>query len=224
MKLEVYEKKNSAKILLDNGSWLEGNLIVPPDAKGIVIFAHGSGSSRFSPRNRYVAEQLQKARLATILLDLLTKEEERIDIRTTEFRFNIKLLSDRLIQANKWIKKNGVIGQQNIGYFGSSTGAAAALIAAATQPKDVHAIVSRGGRTDLAENYVQLVEAPTLLIAGSDDVIILKINTETMKHLRTEKKLEIVSGASHLFEEPGALEAVANLATKWFKKHLELSP
>jgi len=224
VKLEVYEKKNSAKILLDNGSWLEGNLIVPPDAKGIVIFAHGSGSSRFSPRNRYVAEQLQKARLATILLDLLTKEEERIDIRTTEFRFNIKLLSDRLIQANKWIKKNGVIGQQNIGYFGSSTGAAAALIAAATQPKDVHAIVSRGGRTDLAENYVQLVEAPTLLIAGSDDVIILKINTETMKHLRTEKKLEIVSGASHLFEEPGALEAVANLATKWFKKHLELSP
>lgn len=191
MKFEVYEKKNSAKILLDDGGWLEGILIIPPDAKGIVIFAHGSGSSRFSPRNRYVAEQLQKARLATLLLDLLTKEEERIDIRTTEFRFNIKLLSDRLIQANKWIKKNGIIGQLNIGYFGSSTGAAAALIAAATQPKDVHAIVSRGGRTDLAENYVQLVEAPTLLIAGSDDVIILKINTETMKHLRTEKNLKL---------------------------------
>lgn len=200
---------------------LEGNLVIPENVKGIVVFVHGSGSSRFSPRNRFVAEKLQANGLATLLMDLLTREEEKIDIRTREFRFDIKLLSERLIEATRWLRKNESTKELNIGYFGSSTGAAASLIAAAKHPENVEAIVSRGGRTDLAEDYLSRVEAPTLLIVGGNDDYVIDINRETMKQLNTEKKLEIVFGASHLFEETGTLEAVAELTAEWFKEHLE---
>lgn len=196
-------------------------MIIPTKAQGIVVFAHGSGSSRFSPRNRFVAEQLQASGLATLLMDLLTQEEEKIDIQTRKFRFDIKLLSERLIGATRWLRRETATQELNIGYFGSSTGAAAALIAAAKYPDNIRAVVSRGGRTDLAENYLSRVKAPTLLIVGGNDVPVITINRETIKQLNTEKKLEIISGASHLFEEPGKLEEVAKLATDWFKKHLE---
>lgn len=185
-----------------------------------MLFAHGSGSSRFSPRNRFVAEQLQANGLATLLMDLLTEEEEKIDIRTREFRFDIKLLSERLIGATRWLQREIATQELSIGYFGSSTGAAAALIAAAKHPENIGAVVSRGGRTDLAENYLPKVDAPTLLIVGGNDAVVLYINRESMRQLNAEKKLEIVSGASHLFEEPGKLEEVAELAADWFKKHL----
>jgi pimeloyl-ACP methyl ester carboxylesterase len=200
---------------------LEGNLIIPPDAQGIVVFAHGSGSSRFSPRNNFVAEKLQSKGLATLLMDLLIQNEERVDVRTREFRFNIPLLSRRLVGVAKWIQNNENTKSFEIGYFGSSTGAAAALIAASIEPKNVGAVVSRGGRTDLAKDYLSNVEAPTLLIVGSEDVVVHNLNRETLKHLKTEKKLEVIPGASHLFEEPGTLEAVAELAGVWFKEHLE---
>ena len=200
---------------------LEGNLVIPENVKGIVVFVHGSGSSRFSPRNRFVAEKLQANGLATLLMDLLTQEEEKIDIRTREFRFDIRLLSERLIEATRWLLRNENTKELNIGYFGSSTGAGASLIAAAKHPENVEAIVSRGGRTDLAEKYLSGVYAPTILIVGGYDAIVLAINRETMKQLDSEKKLEIVSGASHLFEEPGTLEAVAELAAEWFNEHLE---
>jgi putative phosphoribosyl transferase len=197
---------------------LEGNLVVPKNARGIVLFAHGSGSSRFSPRNRFVAEQLQATGLATLLMDLLTQEEEKIDTRTREFRFDIKLLSERLIGATRWLQREIATQELSIGYFGSSTGAAA-VIAAAKHPESVGAVVSRGGRTDLAENYLPKVEAPTLLIVGGNDAVVLYINRESMRQLNAEKKLEIVSAASHLFEEPGKLEEVARLAAGWFKEH-----
>jgi len=203
------------KILVE-GIVLEGNLIVPPDARGIVVFAHGSGSSRFSPRNNFVAEKLQSKGLATLLMDLLTQKEERVDIRTREFRFNIPLLSRRLVGVAKWIQNNENTKSFKIGYFGSSTGAAAASI----EPKNIGAVVSRGGRTDLAKDYLSNIEAPTLLIVGSTDVVVLNLNRETLKQLKTEKKLEVIPGASHLFEEPGTLEAVAELAGDWFKEHL----
>ena len=215
------ESKNRYVEIPLNGIILEGNLVIPENAKGIVVFAHGSGSSRFSPRNRFVAEKLQTNGLATLLLDLLTREEEKIDIRTREFRFDIKLLSERLIGATRWLQREPSTQELNIGYFGSSTGAAAALIATAKHPEIIRAVVSRGGRTDLAENYLSRVDAPTLLIVGSNDGIVININRETMKQLNTEKKLAIVSGASHLFEEPGKLEAVADLAAEWFKERLE---
>lgn len=204
-----------------NGVILEGNLVIPENAKGIVVFAHGSGSSRFSSRNSFVAKKLETNGLATLLMDLLTREEKRIDVKTVEFRFDIKLLSNRLIGVTDWIQQNENTKELNIGYFGSSTGAAAALIAAASQPKIIRAIVSRGGRTDLAEYYLSRVNAPVLLVIGSNDAFVIKINRETMHKLNTKKKLEIVTGASHLFEEPGTLEVVAELAAEWFKKHLE---
>lgn len=204
-----------------NGVILEGNLVIPENAKGIVVFAHGSGSSRFSSRNSFVAKKLETNGLATLLMDLLTREEKRIDVKTVEFRFDIKLLSNRLIGVTDWIQQNENTKELNIGYFGSSTGAAAALIAAASQPKIISAIVSRGGRTDLAEYYLSRVNAPVLLVIGSNDAFVIKINRETMHKLNTKKKLEIVTGASHLFEEPGTLEVVAELAAEWFKKHLE---
>ena len=215
------ENKNNYVDIPINGISLEGNLVIQENAKGIVVFVHGSGSSRFSPRNRFVAKKLQANGLATLLMDLLTQEEEKIDKRTREFRFDIKLLSERLIEATRWLRRNESTKELNIGYFGSSTGAAASLIAAAKHPENVEAIVSRGGRTDLAEKYLSGVYAPTLLVVGGYDAIVLKINRETMKQLNSEKKLEIVSGASHLFEEAGALEAVAELAVEWFTEHLE---
>jgi len=199
---------------------LEGNLGVPEGARGVVLFAHGSGSGRHSPRNRYVAEELRQAGLATLLIDLLTPEEEEVDMRTRHLRFDIRLLAERLIGATDWLKGDPSTRNLRVGYFGASTGAGAALVAAAEHPEEVGAIVSRGGRPDLAEDALARVRAPTLLIVGGDDVPVIEMNQEAMEQLRVEKELKIVSGATHLFEEPGALEEVARLATEWFVRHL----
>jgi len=213
MEKEQLIKIPSGKIIL------EGNLTIPKNARAIVLFAHGSGSSRFSPRNRYVAEVLQKAGIATLLIDLLTHEEEQEDMITSHLRFDINLLVERLIYATEWLKKNSATKNLKIGYFGASTGAAAALVAAAKR-NDVYAIVSRGGRPDLAESLPN-VKSPTLLIVGEKDDVVIDLNKEAIKKLHVENKLEIVKGASHLFEEPGTLEKVAKLAAEWFKKYLK---
>jgi len=199
---------------------LDGDLVVPEKAIGIVLFAHGSGSSRFSPRNRYVAEVLQKSNIATLLMDLLTKEEEAIDNVTAHLRFDIEMLAERLVAVTEWIKENKETKNLSIGYFGASTGAAAALIAAAKIP-GIKAVVSRGGRPDLAIPYLSKVKAPTLLIVGGDDDVVIGMNEEAMEHLSVVKKLEIVEGATHLFEEPGTLEKAARLAADWFRKYLK---
>jgi putative phosphoribosyl transferase len=198
---------------------VEGDLVVARDANGIVLFAHGSGSGRFSPRNQYVAKVLNEAGIATLLIDLLTKEEEEVDSRTRQFRFDIDLLAKRLMDATKWLKKNRATKNLTSGYFGASTGAAAALTAAAKLPQDVRVVVSRGGRPDLAADYLPKVKATVLLIVGGNDPVVIDLNKEAMKHLAAEKRLEIIPGASHLFEEPGKLEEVAKLATNWFSKH-----
>jgi putative phosphoribosyl transferase len=199
---------------------LEGNLALPPGAQGLVLFAHGSGSSRFSPRNRYVANVLQQGNLGTLLIDLLTEEEERIDLRTREIRFDIPLLADRLVGAVDWLRENQETHDLRIGLFGSSTGAAAALMAAPRRPEAVGAVVSRGGRPDLAGSSLRQVEAPTLLIVGGRDAVVITLNEQAMEQLRVESRLEVVPGAGHLFEEPGALERVAALARDWFQQHL----
>ena len=199
---------------------LEGNLVVPEAATGVVLFAHGSGSSRRSPRNRSVARELQERGLATLLIDLLTADEEAIDRETAHLRFDIALLADRLAGATDWLLERPETRNLRIGYFGASTGAAAALVAAALRPRSVGAVVSRGGRPDLAGDALPRVEAPTLLIVGGDDPEVLVMNREACDRLSCEKKLEIVPRASHLFEEPGTLEAVARLAGDWFVKHL----
>ena len=199
---------------------LDGNLGVPADARGIVLFAHGSGSSRHSPRNRYVAGVLREAGLATVLMDLLTADEEAIDLRTQRLRFDISLLADRLVGATDWLARNPDTRDLTIGYFGASTGAAAALVAAAERPNAVGAIVSRGGRPDLAGAALARVRAPTLLIVGGNDIPVIGMNQEAMAQLHAETKLEIVPGATHLFEEPGALEEVACLAREWFERYL----
>jgi dienelactone hydrolase len=199
---------------------LEGNLTVPSGAKCVVLFAHGSGSSRFSPRNQYVAKEFNKARIGTLLFDLLTQEEEEIDIATAEFRFNIDLLAERLIGATEWLKKNPKTKNFTFGYFGASTGAAAALIAAAKLPNDIAAVVSRGGRPDLATDYLPRVVAPTLLLVGSLDTVVIDLNSKAMNQMSIVKKLEIIPGATHLFEEPGKLEEVAKLSTNWFLRYL----
>jgi putative phosphoribosyl transferase len=202
---------------------LEGDLGAPENARGVVLFAHGSGSGRHSPRNRLVARALQVAGLATLLIDLLTPDEERADLRTGHLRFDIGLLAERLAGATEWLIDNPETRDLRIGYFGASTGAGAALVAAAEHPREVGAIVSRGGRPDLAGDALPLVEAPTLLIVGGDDVPVIGMNEEALGRLRAEKKLEIVAGATHLFEEPGALEEVARLAAGWFARHLNRS-
>ena len=199
---------------------LEGNLGVPEGATGIVLFAHGSGSSRHSPRNRYVAVVLRDAGLATLLIDLLTPEEEEVDLRTRHLRFDIGLLAKRLVGATDWLTQNPDTQSLRIGYFGASTGAGAALVAAAKRPKEVGAVVSRGGRPDLAGEALRQVRAPTLLIVGGNDLPVIGINQEALGQLSVEKKLEIVPGATHLFEEPGALEEVARLAAGWFVRYL----
>jgi putative phosphoribosyl transferase len=199
---------------------LEGNLGVPEGAAGVVLFAHGSGSGRHSPRNRYVARVLREAGLATLLIDLLTREEEEVDLRTGYLRFDIGLLADRLADATGWLIENPDARDLRIGYFGASTGAGAALVAAAERPDEVGAIVSRGVRPDLAGEALPLVKAPTLLIVGGNDVPVIGMNEEAMERLRVEKELEIVPGATHLFEEPGALEEVARLAADWFMRYL----
>lgn len=207
---------------------LEGNLRIPVDAIGVVLFAHGSGSSRHSPRNRSVAETLQAAGLATLLMDLLTAEEDVIDSRTRKLRFDIGLLRDRLIAAIDWLTQNPDTHDLKIGCFGASTGAAGALMAAAERPEVVHAVVSRGGRPDLAKSVLDRVQAPTLLIVGENDPIVIDLNQQAMVHLLCEKQLKIVPKATHLFEEPGALAEVARLAGLWFQRHLlppeELGP
>jgi dienelactone hydrolase len=199
---------------------LEGNLGIPEGAEGIVLFAHGSGSSRFSPRNQFVARVLREGGLATLLIDLLTSEEEKIDRRTRHLRFDIDLLAGRLVGATDWLSQHPDARDLHIGHFGSSTGAAAALIAATERPDVVEAIVSRGGRPDLADPVLSDVKAPTLLIVGGNDIPVIELNQQALAQLRTEKKLEIVPGATHLFEEPGALEQVAQLARQWFQRYL----
>lgn len=199
---------------------LEGDLQVPEGAVGVILFAHGSGSSRHSTRNRYVAGELQVAGLATLLIDLLTPEEEAIDQHTAHLRFDIPLLADRLVAATRWLGEDPATRALRIGYFGASTGAAAALLAAAALPDRVGAVVSRGGRPDLAGDALPRVLAPTLLIVGSRDPAVLDLNRAAMARMQTVTRLEIVPGATHLFEEPGTLEVVTHLARDWFLRYL----
>jgi putative phosphoribosyl transferase len=202
---------------------MTGDLVIPPHARGIVLFAHGSGSSRHSPRNRFVAQELQKANLATLLMDLLTPAEEALDEATGgSLRFDIGLLSGRLETASDWVRANASTGQLPMGYFGASTGAAAALVAAAAGWRGkVSAVVSRGGRPDMAHDALGAVKAPTLLIVGGDDGAVIELNRQALQRLSCEKRLEIVPGATHLFEEPGTLEQVASLAADWFDRYLK---
>lgn len=200
---------------------LEGALAIPDGATGIVLFAHGSGSSRHSPRNLYVAGALCQGGLATLLIDLLTAEEEREDDRTARLRFDINLLARRVVAATDWLLENPAAHHLRIGYFGASTGAAAALVAAAERPDEIGAVVSRGGRPDLAIPVLDRVKAPTLLIVGGRDVPVIEMNRQAFTHLRAEKRLDILPGATHLFEEPGALEQVAHLAREWLLTHLK---
>jgi len=202
------------------GVRLDGNLTIVDGATALVLFVHGSGSSRHSPRNQFVARTLNNAGLGTLLFDLLTPEEEAIDARTAELRFNIKLLAERLVHATNWAKQQHQTRNLRIGYFGSSTGGGAALVAAAEGSQDVGAVVSRGGRPDLAGEALPKVQAPTLLIVGGDDDIVIELNEQARDRMRCEVKLEIVLGATHLFEEPGALERVAQLASDWFVNHI----
>jgi putative phosphoribosyl transferase len=199
---------------------LSGNLTIPENAMALVLFAHGSGSSRHSPRNQFVARTLNRAGLGTLLFDLLTPEEEALDSYTREHRFNIGLLAERLVHATKWARQQEEARDLRIGYFGSSTGGAAALVAAAELPQDVGAVVSRGGRPDLAGDALPKVQGPTLLIVGGNDDIVIELNEMARVQMRCEVKLEIIPGATHLFEEPGALEHVAKLASDWFVDHL----
>ncbi len=199
---------------------LRGKLDVPAKASSVVLFAHGSGSSRLSPRNQFVAEVIRKAGLGTLLFDLLTPDEEAIDAQTRHLRFDITMLARRLAAATEWIKNREETSHLRIGYFGASTGAAAALIAAAEFGNGLRAVVSRGGRPDLAGEALPRVTAPTLLIVGGLDEVVIRLNEEALAQLRCVKKLKIVPGATHLFEEPGTLEEVARLAADWFRLQL----
>lgn len=199
---------------------LHGDLAIPGGCQGIVLFAHGSGSSRLSPRNRQVAGVLRDAGLGTLLLDLLTADEEAVDARTGHLRFDIALLAERLVGASDWVGAQPDTRHLKAGYFGASTGAAAALVAAAERPDVVGAIVSRGGRPDLAGAALPRVQAPTLLIVGGRDYPVIEMNRRALQQLQATTKLEIVPGATHLFEEPGTLEMVAGLARDWFVRHL----
>ncbi len=199
---------------------LEGNLGIPGNSQGVVLFAHGSGSSRFSPRNRYVAQVLRAAGLATLLIDILTAGEEAVDARSGRLRFDIPLLVQRLVGATDWLRQNTDTQDLSVSYFGASTGAGAALAAAVERPEVVSAIVSRGGRPDLAGALLPQVKAPTLLIVGGLDSVVVAINRDALDKIHAEKKLVVVPRATHLFEEPGALEEVARLAANWFLSHL----
>ena len=199
---------------------LAGNLAVPDQARGLVMFAHGSGSSRFSPRNRFVADTLHQHRLATLLIDLLTEEEEQLDEKTGRLRFDIRMLADRLVALGGWAQREPVLRDLHVGLFGASTGGGAALLAAAQDPHTVHAVVSRGGRPDLAGAALMRVLAPTLLIVGERDEPVIHLNQQAMAQMRAEARLEIVPRATHLFEEAGALARVAQLASDWFTTHL----
>ena len=215
----INKKEGTTSIQIDSATVI-GTLTLVKKPAGIVLFAHGSGSSRFSPRNRYVAQVLQQAGFATLLLDLLTEEEDEI----YENRFNIDLLTTRLWLTTKWVQKMFKDTSLPVGYFGASTGVACALKAAADLGSQIRCIVSRGGRPDLAENELYRVKSPTLLIVGGDDTEVLALNREAYRYLNCPKKLAIVKGATHLFEEPGALEEVTHLAADWFKKYLYARP
>lgn len=199
---------------------LDGSLTIVDQAIGLVLFVHGSGSSRHSPRNQFVARTLNNAGLATLLFDLLTPEEELVDMRTAELRFDIDLLAERLVHATKWAETQPQTRDLTIGYFGSSTGGGAALVAAAQLPTDVDAVVSRGGRPDLAGDSLPKVKAPTLLIVGSEDHVVIDLNEGARAQMGCQVKIDIVPSATHLFEEPGALEQVAKLASNWFTHYL----
>jgi putative phosphoribosyl transferase len=202
------------------GAMLNGDLSLPADAAGLVVFAHGSGSSRHSSRNLVVADALQRHRLATLMLDLLTESEERVDVITAEFRFDIPLLADRVVAAVDWARAAEPTSSLAVGVFGASTGAAAALIAAAERPEIVRAVVSRGGRPDLAESALDRVVAPTLLVVGGRDEVVIQLNQQAFAQLHGVKELKIVPGATHLFEEPGTLDEVTRLAHDWFLRFL----
>jgi putative phosphoribosyl transferase len=204
-----------------SGLTLYGELSVPDEATGLVLFAHGSGSSRHSPRNQFVAHVLREAGLGTLLFDLLTTEEEEADQYTAHLRFDIKLLAERLIQGTQWVQSREDLQHLRIGYFGSSTGGGAALVAAGEEGDLVGAVVSRGGRPDLAGESLRHVVSPTLLIVGELDEPVIRLNEEAYDWMACEKDLVIVPGATHLFEEPGALEHVARLAAHWFQEHLQ---
>lgn len=199
---------------------LAGDLALPPGATGLVVFAHGSGSSRFSTRNRYVAEVLRRHGLGTLLFDLLTREEEAVDEVTARLRFDIGLLARRIVATTDWLATRDELNALPIGYFGASTGGGAALVAAAERPERVRAVVSRGGRPDLAGVALPRVQAPTLLLVGGRDELVIALNRQALAAMTCEKRLQIVPGATHLFEEPGTLEAVARLAADWFQQHL----
>ncbi|MGE0445363.1 MAG: dienelactone hydrolase family protein [Vicinamibacterales bacterium] len=208
-----------AVVIQDGSAELHGDLLVPPGALGLVIFAHGSGSSRFSRRNREVAAALQSAGLGTLLLDLLTQDEERVDNLTSEYRFDIPRLGRRVTAAADWATAFHATAGLPLGYFGASTGAAAALIAAAARPEVTRAVVSRGGRPDLAEQALEHVKAPTLLIVGGDDQPVIEMNEQARRQMHAPVEMTIVPGASHLFEEPGAMEEVSRRASEWFSRH-----
>ena len=212
---------NQSEVVFDvEGVAVEGTLVVPTDAQGVVLFAHGSGSSRYSPRNRYVAQLLHSQGIGTLLFDLLTRQEELADQRSGELRFDIPFLARRLVGATRWIADNPSTRDLKVGYFGASTGAAAALVAGAELPTVISAIVSRGGRPDLAGSALAVVRAPTLLVVGGNDGPVITMNRDALAHLRCpDKKLVIIPGATHLFEEPGTLEAAARVAAEWFSRH-----
>jgi len=218
------KQPDTARIRVDvpmNGHALPGNLSIPANPRGIVLFAHGSGSSGDSPRNQFVARALERRKLATLLIDLLTPDEEFIDEQTAEYRFDIPMLAGRLLLIVDWLRQRPDTSPLPIGLFGASTGGGAALIAAANCPREIAAVVSRGGRPDLAGEALPQVTTPTLLIVGGFDTPVIEMNRDAMRQMPGEVKLEIVPDASHLFEEPGALERVAELAAAWFERHLQ---
>jgi len=219
---QIGERTDERPVVVSAGTTtLRGALGIPERPVGVVLFAHGSGSGRLSPRNRFVARQLREARLATLLLDLLTSEEEESDRLTTEYRFDIDLLAGRLVGAADWLTGNPETASLPLGCFGASTGAAAALIAAARHPDAIHAVVSRGGRVDLAGPALPEVRAPTLLIVGGNDEVVLDLNEDALERLGTEdRKLVVIAGAGHLFEEAGMLDQVSRLAANWFRRYL----
>ncbi len=212
--------KQTYQVSIEGGTKLEGFLNIPEHPRGVVLFVHGSGSSRYSPRNQFVARILHYAGMATMLIDLLTVQEEDYDHYTGQLRFNIDFLSERVEQTTRWLTQHAATAHLKIGYFGASTGAAAALVAAARHPQVVKAIVSRGGRPDLAKPYLDRVQAPTLLIVGEKDTQVIALNRMAYSLLHCTKQIEIVAGATHLFEEPGTLEQAAQLASQWFMKYL----
>jgi putative phosphoribosyl transferase len=216
----MIHSQTEMKIPVVGNVTVQGTLTLPPNAKGVVLFAHGSGSGRFSPRNQFVAREINKATIGTLLFDLLTEEEEQKDIATTEYRFDIPLLAQRLIGVTEWLRNDPLTKKLAFGYFGASTGAAAALIAAAKLPNDVAAVVSRGGRPDLAGEYLPSVVAPTLFLVGGLDTEVIALNQEALDQMTAQTKLIIVPGATHLFEEPGTLEQVAKFSIEWFQRYL----